>query len=404
MRVCVVVNEFPVPSETFVVSHVEGLLARGHDVVVVPIVPPKTGRQFSDRVRAVTKRTAPGAADLPAGIVGKAARVARLLVAGGPKVWSFAATRRPVAPAGFARRALFATRMRQVGSVDVVHAHFGFGGLAAAELRRRGLFSAPLVVTFHGRDALVHGRRNPSMYAPLDQAARLTATTEFMRDVIEHLGLPAEKVRLWPMGVDTDAFTPVDRRGRPRDSFNVVAVGRLVPFKGHDLALRAVAAARPQISGLRYTIIGGGDLLAELEALARDLGVDDITTFAGVTTHEQTLAALHAADAFLHMGRVADDGSVEAQGVAPAEASACGLPIVATNVGGLPELVRADETGIVVASDDIEGAAAALTRLAGDPALRERLGEAGRAFVERSYSRTVSIEAIERVYREVCDA
>ncbi len=401
MRVCVVVNEFPMPSETFVVTHVEGLLARGHDVVVVPVVPRRPGRTFSPKVLAVVDRTAPTPATYPSTTVAKIILVARLFATGGPKLWAFALTRQAVAPASFAWRVLFAARLRRIGPVDVVHAHFGAGALAAAEVRRRGFFRAPLVATFHGRDALVHGPRRPGLYAPLDRAARVTATTAFMRGVVAKLGLPADNIRLWPMGVDTAAFSPA---AVAHDGFAVVSVGRLVPFKGHDLALRVIAAARPQIPKLRYTIVGDGDLRAELEALARELGVDDITTFAGVQTHEQTLAALHAADAFLHMGRVAEDGSVEAQGVAPAEASACGLPVVTTRVGGLPEVVRADETGLVVEADDVEAAALALTRLADDAVLRAQLGRAGRAFIERTYSRDVSIDAIEAVYREVCDA
>jgi colanic acid/amylovoran biosynthesis glycosyltransferase len=409
VRVCVVVNEFPIPSETFVVTHVEGLLARGHDVVVVPVVPRTPGRSFSEHVLSVVARTAPRPASFPGGAVAKVAVVVRLLL-GGPfarrwRVLRFALTRQPVAPRGVARRVLFATRLANAGPVDVVHAHFGFAGLVAVEMRQRGFFTAPLVVTFHGRDALVHGRRHAGLYAPLFRdAERVTVTTSFMRGVVAELGAADDRIRLWPMGVDTNVFVPTDRRGRAGDSFAVVSVGRLVPFKGHDLALRVIAAARPRIRGLRYRIIGGGDLRSDLETLADELGVADVTEFAGVQTHEETLAALGAADAFLHMGRVAEDGSVEAQGVAPAEAGACGLAVVTTNVGGLAEVVRAGETGFVVGAEDVAAAADALVALAGDAALRERLGRHGRAFVERSYSRDVSLDAIEAVYREVCDA
>jgi colanic acid/amylovoran biosynthesis glycosyltransferase len=398
----VVVNEFPTASETFVVSHVEALLARGHHVTVVPLVPRKVGREFSQRVLDVVARTAAHPDPYPAKTFGKVLLLARLLVTGGPRVWAFALTRKPVAPGGFAWRVLFAARVRSAATADVVHAHFGFGGLAAAEMRRRRFFSAPLVVTFHGRDALVHGRRHPGLYEPLRDAAAITATTEFMRGVVAGLGLPVDHIRLWPMGVDTNSFTPaITREDENAGVFNVISVGRLVPFKGHDVNLRVIAAVRARVPNVHYTVVGDGDLRADLEQLADELGIADITTFAGVQTHEQTLARLRGADVCLHMGRVADDGSVEAQGVAPAEASACGLPVVTTRVGGLPEVVLDGETGVVVDALDVEAGADALFRLAADARLRSRLGAAGRAHIERTLSREVSTDLIEAIYRAV---
>lgn len=405
VRVCVVVYEFPMPSETFVVTHVEGLLSRGHDVVVIPVVPRKGRGSFSDRVESVVARSAPSPKAYPVGSARLAAVAVMLgaaVVRGRWRVLRFAFTRDAVNPRGFTWRLLFATRFASIGEVDVVHAHFESAALASDEMGRRGFFTAPLVASFHGHDVLVRGRNNPAMYAPLHSgAARVTVTTKFMRRMVEGLGFPSERIRLWPQGVDVDAFTASDHPPVP-DAFNVVSVARLVPFKGHDVALRVIAAARPKIPGVRFTIVGEGELRPQLEALAAELGIDDITTFEGAQQHERVVELFRGADAFLHMGTVAADGSVEAQGVSPAEASASGLPIVATFVGGLPEVVLDGETGLLVADGDVAGGAAALVRLQNDPALRARLGAAGRAFVERHYARDATIGLIEDIYREVC--
>ncbi|MDP1794481.1 MAG: glycosyltransferase [Acidimicrobiales bacterium] len=348
--------------------------------------------------------TAPEPAEYPTARRTRFALLARLtLRALAPSRWRilrFVLTRRTVAPRGLTWRLLFASRWDRLGDVDIVHAHFGQNGVAASEMKRRGFFDAPLICTFHGKDALVRGRAAPPTYEPLRDAAAVTVTTRFMRSVVADLGLPAESIRLWPQGVDTDVFRP-RAATRPSEYFEVLTVARLVPFKAIDIALHVVAQARESIPQIRYTVIGEGDLRPSLERLATELGIADITTLAGALPHEEVLAALANTDLYLHMGRFAPDGSVEAFGVAPLEAAACGLPVVASGVGGLAEIVVDGETGYVVPPLEVERAAEALVTLARDPALRARMGVAGRALVEQGYALDVTTGIIEDVYRKV---
>jgi glycosyltransferase involved in cell wall biosynthesis len=241
----------------------------------------------------------------------------------------------------------------------------------------------------------------PGIYDPMIGAvAQVTAGTTFMRGVVEGLGFAPADVTVWPQGVDTDRIA---LRVGPRtgDGFHALSVARLVDFKGIDVAIRAVAAARSRIPGLRYTIIGEGERRADLERLAKELGVDDIVTFAGAKPHDVVLAAFQDADVFVLTGRVDSEGPKEGQGVAPLEAAASGLPVLAARAGGLTEVVRDGETGVLIEPEDFEGAATALVGLAQDPARRAELGAAGRNHVEASFSHNHSLDVIAGVYRSV---
>lgn len=282
----------------------------------------------------------------------------------------------------------------------MVHAQFATTMSAAIALVRHGLVDAPIVCSVHGQDVNVTAQADPAAFAAAAQRVQaMTVGTDFMRGVVNELGAPADRVHLWPQGIDIDAITP--STPAEDEAVRVVSVGRLVEFKGVDDSLRVIAAAREHVGHLRYTIVGDGPLRADLEALSIELGIDDITTFAGGQDHAGVLSALRAADVYLQMGKVGADGSREGQGVAPGEAAATGLPCIVTRSGGLPEMVRDGETGAIVEIGEIDAAAQTLVLLAGDPAERRRLGATGRAFIATEYSRTASIDRIEAIYRHV---
>ena len=403
MRICVMARQYPVVSQTFVLNHAAGLVARGHEVVVVPIEP-RSGDEhlatapFAAVMRATAPTPSPLRGNKVARVVGGVARLGR---APGD-VRRFALRRGddfPLQRAGL--RLLCASRIASFAPFDVLHAHFGPTGVAAVALRDAGVFDAPIVCSFHGYDANVIAQQVPGIYNPMiGTVAQVTAGTTFMRSVVEGLGFAPDAVTVWPQGVDTDhiAF----RQGaRPGDGFHALSVARLVDFKGIDVSIRAVAAARSQIDGLRYTIIGEGERRDDLERLAKELAVDDIVTFAGAQPHDVVLQAFQDADVFLLTGRVDAEGQKEGQGVAPLEAAASGLPVIAARAGGLTEVVVDGETGLTIEPEDYAAAAAALVRLASDAPLRAALGAAGRAHVERSFSHAHSLDVIEDVYRSV---
>jgi glycosyltransferase involved in cell wall biosynthesis len=177
-------------------------------------------------------------------------------------------------------------------------------------------------------------------------------------------------------------------------------VKTLAPKYGIDILLRAFAGLLrdPRVRELplpcRLLIVGGGEQLGELQALAANLGIAEVTTFTGAVPHADVPSWLNQLDVYAAPSRL----DSESFGVAVIEASACGIPVVVSDVGGLPEVVQDGVTGLVVPGDDVGALQVALTRLLLDAALRERLGRQGRLHVSRNYGWGACVDAMEVAY------
>ena len=220
-------------------------------------------------------------------------------------------------------------------------------------------------------------------------------TREQAQTVLRELGLDplAEHVKLVPLGTDPEQFRPgIDTAAvRRRYKLNgsgpwVLTVARLEPYKGVDTALKAVAHVRAAGHDVQYLVVGSGKKRKAYERLADELGIGEHVRFVGNVPEAELPAMFNVATAYLGVSRRADGSRVEGFGVALAEASACGLPVIAGQSGGLAEAVHDGETGLVVDPDEFEAVAAALTRLLDDQLLARRLGQAGRKAIETYYN------------------
>jgi L-malate glycosyltransferase len=237
-------------------------------------------------------------------------------------------------------------------------------------------------------------------------ADRVASTSEAMAGQVQQV-LGAHRLRepiaITPFGVDTAGFVPAPQPsttpGRP---LVIGTVKKLEPKYGIDTLIRAFALLQPEAGGTPplLRLVGEGHQQAELQALAQALGVADRVRFVGAVPHAQVPATLQGFDVFAAASRL----DSESFGVAVIEASACGLPVVVTRAGGLPEVVREGETGLIVEREDPPALANALRTLLADAALRQRLGQAGRAHVQARYEWAESVQRMVALYREVLQA
>lgn len=260
-------------------------------------------------------------------------------------------------------------------------------------------------VLVHGGDLLhelhkIHHSRfaRRTAKALLGSAVAVVANSQWGREqaqtVLRELGLDplAETVRVVPLGTDPEQFRPgIDtREAKARYRLNggpwILTVARLESYKGVDTVLKAVAQLRAGGSDVHYLVVGGGKKHSAFKKLAQDLGIADAVRFVGSVPDADLPALYNAASAYAGISRRADGTRIEGFGVALAEASACGLPVIAGQSGGLAEAVHDGETGIVVDPDDVGAVVAALSRLLDDQLLARRMGQAGRKAVETYYN------------------
>ncbi|SMC66833.1 glycosyltransferase [Kibdelosporangium aridum] len=289
----------------------------------------------------------------------------------------------------------FATNLRghlRASSTDVVHAHFWMSGLASL-LAARDL-DLPVVQTFHALGTVKRRYQGSADTSPPEritiermigqQAAKVVATCTDERYELIRMGVPRSQIAVVPCGVDLDQFTPTGRKAKRRHKRRIVTVGRLVPRKGFETVIAALALL-PQTE----LVIAGGpekNKLADypeaqaLQAKAQQLGVGDRVQLAGQVARQKMPQLLRSADAVVCVPWY------EPFGIVPLEAMACGVPVVAAAVGGLTDTIVDGVTGIHVPARNPIALANALMPLLEDNVLNETFGMAGRDRVVARYS------------------
>jgi glycosyltransferase involved in cell wall biosynthesis len=194
------------------------------------------------------------------------------------------------------------------------------------------------------------------------------------------------------------------RNGNPPTSTEpplILAVAQLAERKGLQYLIRACAGLRDQGIAFRCEIVGEGDLRDDLQRLIGELELGPMVTLTGPLPYPQVVARYHRASAFVLPCVIAPDGDRDGIPNVILEAMAAGVPVISTAISGIPEVVRDDETGLLVSEANVEELATAISRVLGDAELSTRLGRAGRQFVEREFDLARNLVRLTNCFRRV---
>lgn len=265
---------------------------------------------------------------------------------------------------------------RLAGRTDVIHlmANSGWSWqlFAAPVIWIGWLRKTSVIVNYRGGEAREYLSASVRWVRPtLARATQLVVPSGFLRQVFEEFGVSATVI---PNIIDLKMFHPAGRD--PDDAvFTLVITRNLEPIYGLDTAIHALALAREQVPAIQLKIAGSGPLAGELQQLVEHLGLGSAVAFLGRLERHQIVELYHSADAMLNPSRVDNmPNSV-------LEALACGLPVISTDVGGVPYIVDDGQTAVLVPRDDAQAMARAVVTLCNDGALRQRLRENGRRAV-----------------------
>ena len=273
-------------------------------------------------------------------------------------------------------------RLLQRRRPDVLHAQFAHLGLLALPAAERE--NIPLVISFRGQDVLLLHQVAADDRGRLFQfAARVLVRSQDMRNDLIRLDCPSEKILVRRSGVDVNTL-PFRERNVPASDSDIVilSAGRLVPKKGLDDALRALAKCG---TSARLRIAGDGPELGRLQRLADELDVRERVTFLGALPHEELIEEMLNAHIFLLPCRTAADGEKEGIPNSIKEAMAGGLPVVSTRHAGIPECVAHGESGLLCDEGDVDGLVHNLNTLLAQQDRWAEMGRRGRAIIESAY-------------------
>ena len=283
----------------------------------------------------------------------------------------------------------------------VLHIYFGHIGVHLLPLLE--ICPLPVVVSFHGADAQIdlhkpaHLARTRRM---LERATLLLVRSESLAQRLVALGAPRGKIRLHRTGIPLEEI-PFTRRTAPADgAWRCVQACRLIAKKGLVASLRAFAEFARVFPRATFTIAGEGPQLQELRALAESLAIADRVSFPGFLPQEKLRSLYAASHLFLHPSELGSDGNQEGVPNAMLEAMAGGLPVVATEHGGIPEAVEHGVSGLLTPERDAPALAQSLLTLARDPARYAAMSTAAAARVAAEFAIATQAHALAAIYRE----
>jgi len=291
-------------------------------------------------------------------------------------------------------------------AVDIVHGHWAIptGPALVAAARR---LKVPSVITLHGGDVYVNVAEGydfptrwyvrPVLSWTLRNASALTAISEDCKTHALHAGAKESSITVVMNGADLRRFSPPPAGDAPAKfgARMIFACRQLFPRKGIRFLIEAVAKLKPKYPDISLIIAGDGFERPALEELARTLGVADKTEFLGWVANKEL-------PRYFRGCAVSVIPSLEEGfGIPAAEAMGCEIPVVATDAGGLPEVVENGVTGYVVPKGDAGALAGAIDRLLADGALRSRMGKAGRIRAIERFDWDLAVRKFEAVYAGV---
>ncbi|MGS4947834.1 glycosyltransferase [Meridianimarinicoccus sp. RP-17] len=390
-KVGYVVKRYPRFSETFIVNEILAHEAAGTAVEIFALRPVEE-THFQDRlahVRAAVTRLPDKqrTADALWRLMGRAQHLL-------PGVWTALGDMRDESERDVAQAILLAIECRARG-VDHLHAHFGTVATTVARLAAT-LAGIGYSFTAHAKDIYFDYAENVNLAAKLRDARHVVTVSDFNATHLrERFGPDAAKVVRLYNGLDLDQFT---YRAPQAAAADIVAVGRLIEKKGFNILIEAIRLLHAGGTPVRCRIVGGGDDHAHLAAQIASEGLEDAVELMGPRPQSEVVAMMRAAAVLACPSITGRDGNRDGLPTVLLEAMALGTPVIATDVTGIPELVRDGHTGLCVPEGDPVALADGLARLLGSPDLRRQLAVAGRRTIEAEYNITANAAVLRSLF------
>jgi colanic acid/amylovoran biosynthesis glycosyltransferase len=306
-------------------------------------------------------------------------------------------------PAYFLRRILIflkaislALKLKRT-AISLIHAHFAWLSGAATRVIS-ALLDIPFTVTVHAYDIYAS---NDLLCFTTQPASHIVAISEYNKRMVLDMcpGIAQDAVSVIHCGINLDLFTPQARAER-EEPLSILSIGSLIEKKGHEYLIRACHELKVRGMDFRCTIIGRGPKEDSLKQLVRDCGLEDRVVLVGARQRDDVLDAYRHSDLFVLACVVGKSGDQDGIPVVLMEALAMQVPVISTQVSGIPELVRHERTGWLVPERDAAAIANALVHLANDKKLRTDLAYEGHILVENEFEIRGNVSKLIGVFQQ----
>ena len=279
--------------------------------------------------------------------------------------------------------------------------HIYFGHIAVHLLPLIRAWKHPSIVSFHGADVMVDMNKPAYREATLqmlDAVTLVLVRSESLRRAVVDLGCDPQKIEIQRTGIPLEEFPFHDRAVPKNDEWRFVQAGRLIEKKGLPVTLRAFEVFVRQYLNATLTIAGEGPLLRELESLARELKIAENVSFTGFLSQQQLREIYYRSHIFLHPSQTGRDGNQEGIPNSMLEAMATGLPVFATEHGGIPEAIEHGVSGVLVPERNEFALVETLLEAVRDPRFLSGIAQTGADAVRKKFDLQQQAQQLDEIY------
>lgn len=293
------------------------------------------------------------------------------------------------------KMAYFAAIMEK-NNVKLIHTHFAnMGGIARRLSKMLGL---PYTLTAHAFDIYVNTDAN-ELRKVVDDAESVVTISEYNKNyLMNEIGV-INRIDVIRCGIEPNKFDP-QRKSKADGRLRILTVSRLVEKKGIEYLIKSIPTIIKEIPDLEFIIVGSGPLNNSLQQLVNHLNIDSYLKFKGDVSDSELFKYYNHADIFVLPCLIAENGDRDGIPVSMMEAMAMEIPLVSTNVSGIPELVKDGVSGIIVPPKDEEAISEALIKLLNNEDLRVQMGKVGRQIVLEKYNVTIECHKLMNLFRD----
>ena len=406
MRIAFFVGDFPALSKTFIINQITGLMSRGHEVDIYGYHPDEISKMHSDVEKYQILARTHYVPTIPKNYFWRFLKGVILVFANFYQ-----------APLVLLRSLNFFKYGRQAASLnllygtipllksqpyDIIHCQFGMYGNAGMIFREIGAIKGKLITSFRGYDISLYIKQyGEHLYDKLfSRGDFFIANCNFFRQRAIALGCDERKIIVLGSGIDCERFRYQARHLETNSTIRITTIGRLIEKKGIEYGIRAIAKLALIHPSIEYNIVGDGDLKEELQQLIQKLNITDKVKLLGSKNQQEIIEILDKSHIFIAPCVTGFDGNQDAPVNTLKEAMAMGLPVISTFHGGIPELVQDGISGFLVPERDVDALTQKLSYLIEHPEW-EKMGKAGRAYVEAHYEINKLNDELVEIYQQV---
>jgi colanic acid/amylovoran biosynthesis glycosyltransferase len=279
--------------------------------------------------------------------------------------------------------------------------HIYFGHIAVHLLPLIRAWKHPSIVSFHGADVMVDMNKPAYREATLqmlDAVTLVLVRSESLRRAVVDLGCDPQKIEIQRTGIPLEEFPFRDRALPKNGEWRFLQAGRLIEKKGLPVTLRAFEVFVRQYLNATLTIAGEGPLLKELESLARELKIAEHVSFTGFLSQQQLREIYYRSHIFLHPSQTGRDGNQEGIPNSMLEAMATGLPVFATEHGGIPEAIEHGVSGVLVPERDEFALVETLLEAVREPRFLSGIAQTGADAVRKKFDLQQQAQRLDEIY------